>query len=153
MFHEFRKFIARGNVMDLAVGIVIGAAFTAVVKSFVDDILMPPIGKLTGGVDFKNLFVALDGKSYPSLEAAKAAGAATVNYGAFINNVIAFLIVAWAVFIMVQAYDRMRRQEAAAPEPDRRDCPFCRESVALAATRCPHCTGELTPAVAAAGAS
>jgi large conductance mechanosensitive channel len=149
MFHDFRKFIARGNVIDLAVGIVIGAAFTSVVKSFVDDILMPPIGKVTGGVDFKSLFVALDGKHYPSLEAAKAAGAATVNYGAFINNVISFLIVAWAVFLLVQAYDRIRRQEAAAPEPDRKDCPFCRESVALAATRCPHCTAELAPIAAA----
>ncbi|HET7232488.1 MAG TPA: large conductance mechanosensitive channel protein MscL, partial [Longimicrobium sp.] len=92
MVGEFRKFISRGNVLDLAVGIVIGAAFTTVVKSFVDDILMPPIGLATGGVDFTNLFYSLDGKHYPSLEAAKAAGAATVNYGLFINNVIAFLI-------------------------------------------------------------
>jgi large conductance mechanosensitive channel len=150
MMHEFRKFIARGNVIDLAVGIVIGAAFSAVVKSFVDDILMPPIGKLTGGVDFKSLFVSLDGKHYASLEAAKAAGAATVNYGAFINNLIAFVIVAWAVFLIVQGYDRLRRREAAAPEPDRKDCPFCRESIALAATRCPHCTAELAPAPVAA---
>lgn len=150
MFHEFRKFIARGNVIDLAVGIVIGAAFGTVVKSFVDDILMPPIGKLTGGADFKDLFWSLDGKHYPSLEAAKAAGAATVNYGAFVNNVIAFVIVAFAIFLVVQAYNRLRREEDAAPAPAIRDCPFCLEGIALAATRCPHCTSELTPAAAAA---
>ncbi len=148
MVGEFRKFIARGNVVDLAVGIVIGAAFTTVVKSFVDDILMPPIGRATGGVDFTNLFYSLDGKHYPSLEAAKAAGAATVNYGLFINNVIAFLIVAFAVFLIVKAYERLRRQEeAAAPTP--MDCPSCAEPVALAARRCPHCTSELAPAALA----
>jgi large conductance mechanosensitive channel len=148
MISDFRKFIVRGNVIDLAVGIVIGAAFTSVVKSFVDDILMPPIGRLTGGVDFSNLFVSLDGKAYPSLEAAKAAGAATLNYGLFINNVISFLIVAFAVFILVQAYERIRRKDEAAPEPDRKECPFCREQMALAATRCPHCTASLGAAVA-----
>jgi large conductance mechanosensitive channel len=148
MLSEFRKFVVRGNVIDLAVGIVIGAAFASVVKSFVDDILMPPIGRLTGGVDFSNLFISLDHKTYPSLEAAKAAGAATLNYGLFINNLITFLIIAFAVFILVQAYDRMRRKEAAAPEPDRKECPFCREQMALAATRCPHCTADLGAAVA-----
>lgn len=148
MISDFRKFIVRGNVIDLAVGIVIGAAFTSVVKSFVDDILMPPIGRLTGGVDFSNLFVSLDGKAYPSLQAAKAAGAATLNYGLFINNVISFLIVAFAVFILVQAYERIRRKDEAAPEADRKECPFCREQMALAATRCPHCTASLGAAVA-----
>jgi large conductance mechanosensitive channel len=147
MVGDFRKFIARGNVIDLAVGIVIGAAFTTVVKSFVDDILMPPVGRLTGGVDFTNLFLTLDGKNYPSLEAAKAAGAATVNYGLFINNVIAFMIVSFAVFILVKAYERIRRAEEAAP-PSQKDCPFCAEKVALAARRCPHCTSELVPVVA-----
>lgn len=146
MIRAFRTFVARGNVVDLAVGIVIGAAFTTVVKSFVDDILMPPIGRLTGGVDFTNLFWSLDGRAYPSLEAAKAAGAATVNYGLFINSLIAFLIVAFAVFLVVQAYDRVRAKEAAAPEPGRKDCPFCAEPMALAATRCPHCTSDLAPA-------
>jgi large conductance mechanosensitive channel len=146
MIHAFRKFVVQGNVIDLAVGIVIGAAFTTVVKSFVDDILMPPIGRLSGGVNFADLFVSLDGRAYPSLEAAKAAGAATVNYGLFINNVIAFVIVAFAVFILVQAYDRMRTKEAAAPGPERKDCPFCAETIAAAATRCPHCTSELVPA-------
>jgi large conductance mechanosensitive channel len=97
-------------------------------------------------VNFADLFVSLDGRAYPSLEAAKAAGAATVNYGLFINNVIAFLIVAFAVFILVQAYDRMRAKEAAAPGPERKDCPFCAETIAAAATRCPHCTSELVPA-------
>jgi large conductance mechanosensitive channel len=149
MVHEFRKFIARGNVVDLAVGIVIGAAFTSVVKSFVDDVLMPPIGHATGGVDFSNLFFSLDGKHYATLAAAKAAGAATVNYGVFLNNVISFLIVAFAVFLMVQLYDRMRTKEAATA-PDRKDCPFCAESIPVAARRCPHCTSELTP-VAAVG--
>jgi large conductance mechanosensitive channel len=144
MIRAFRTFITQGNVVDLAVGIVIGAAFTTVVKSFVDDILMPPIGRATGGVDFANLFISLDGHHYPSVAAAKAAGAATVNYGLFINNLIAFLIVGFAVFLVVQAYNRMRAKEADAP--DRKDCPFCAESIALAATRCPHCTSELAPA-------
>jgi large conductance mechanosensitive channel len=148
MVGEFRKFIVRGNVIDLAVGIVIGAAFTTVVKSFVDDILMPPIGRLSGGVDFANLFIPLDGRHYASLEAAKAAGAATVNYGVFINNVIAFLIVAFAVFLLVKAYERMRRQEEV-PPATQKDCPFCAEKVALAARRCPHCTSELVPAAVA----
>jgi large conductance mechanosensitive channel len=146
MVSAFRKFIIQGNVIDLAVGIVIGAAFGTVVKSFVDDILMPPIGRMMGGVDFKDLFLSLDGRSFPSLEAAKAAGAATINYGVFINNVIAFLIVAFAVFLLVQSYDRMRVKEAAAPGPERKDCPFCAETIAAAATRCPHCTSELVPA-------
>ena len=120
MLSGFRKFIAQGNVIDLAVGIVIGAAFGTVVKSFVDDILMPPIGRVMGGVDFKDLFWSLDGKHYPSLAAAKEAGAATVNYGVFINNVIDFLIVALAIFLVVKMINRMRRTEPpppAAPAP------------------------------------
>jgi large conductance mechanosensitive channel len=112
---DFRTFVSRGNVLDLAVGIVIGAAFTTVVKSFVDDILMPPIGMATGGVDFADLYVNLSGGRYASLEEAKAAGAATVNYGVFLNNVIAFLIVALAVFLIVQAYNRMRVDTDAGP--------------------------------------
>lgn len=143
MVSAFKKFIAQGNVVDLAVGVVIGAAFTTVVKSFVDDILMPPIGRLSGGVDFTNLFWSLNGQAYPSLEAAKAAGAPTINYGLFINNVIAFLIVAFAIFLVVQAYDRVRTKAEAAPAPTPRTCPFCAEAVALAATRCPHCTSDL----------
>jgi large conductance mechanosensitive channel len=144
MLSEFRKFIARGNMIDLAVGIVIGAAFTSVVKSLVDDVLMPPIGLLTGGVDFSNLYVNLSGGSYASLADAQKAGAATINYGVFINNVISFLIVALAIFVVVQAYNRIRTlEESAPPAPTEKDCPFCKMRVPLAATRCGHCTSEL----------
>jgi large conductance mechanosensitive channel len=144
MLSEFRKFIARGNMIDLAVGIVIGAAFTSVVKSLVDDVLMPPIGLLTGGVDFSNLYVNLSGGSYASLADAQKAGAATINYGVFINNVISFLIVALAIFMVVQAYNRVRTlEESAPPAPTEKDCPFCKMRVPLAATRCGHCTSEL----------
>ena len=115
MLVEFRKFIVRGNVIDLAVGIVIGAAFTTVVKSFVDDILMPPIGRITGGVDFSDLFIDLSPGDYESLAAAQEAGAATINYGLFLNNLIAFVIVAFAVFLVARAYDRFRTLEAAEP--------------------------------------
>ena len=150
MSSDFRTFLARGNVMDLAVGIIIGAAFTTVVKSFVDDILMPPIGLLTGGADFSDLYVNLGGGEYASRAAAVEAGAPIVSYGVFINNVIAFLIVAFAVFLVVQAYGRVRAPVVVDPGPARKDCPFCAEPVALAATRCPHCTSELAPARLAA---
>ena len=115
MWQEFKQFIARGNVIDLAVGIIIGAAFTAIVNSLVNDVIMPPIGKITGGVDFSNLFLVLGSGDYPSLEAAKAAGAATINYGVFINTVINFFIIAFVIFILVKQVNRVRRQEAAAP--------------------------------------
>lgn len=151
MLKDFRTFIARGNVMDLAVGIIIGAAFTTVVKSFVDDILMPPIGKLTGGADFSDLYVNLSGEMYASRAAAVEAGAPIVSYGLFINNVIAFLITAFAVFLLIRAVARMRRNEAVAPpEPTEKDCPFCRSRIHLAAVRCPACTSELTGVPAAA---
>jgi large conductance mechanosensitive channel len=154
MMQEFRKFIARGNVIDLAVGIVIGAAFTSVVKSFVDDILMPPIGRLTGGVDFSNLFINLSGGHYNSLAEAKAAGAATINYGLFFNNVLAFLIVSLAVFMIVQAYNRVRTlEESAPPAPTEKDCPLCQMRIPLAATRCGHCTSDLSGVNAIAGAT
>lgn len=144
MLKEFRSFIARSNVMDLAVGIVIGAAFTSVVKSFVDDILMPPIGLLTGGADFSNLFLNLSGGHYPSLAAAKAAGAATVNYGVFLNNVVSFLIVSLAVFLLVRSYARMRTlEESAPPSATEKDCPYCLMRIPLAASRCGHCTSEV----------
>ena len=149
MMQDFRKFIARGNVFDLAVGIVIGAAFTSVVKSFVDDILMPPIGRITGGVDFSNLFISLSGGNYASLAEAKDAGVATINYGIFINNVISFLIVAFAVFMLVRGYNRIRTlEESAPPAETEKDCPFCRMRVPLEATRCGHCTSDITPAAA-----
>ena len=149
MISEFRNFIARGNVIDLAVGIVIGAAFTTVVKSFVDDVLMPPIGRITGGVDFSNLYLNLSPGEYASLAEAREAGAATLNYGLFLNNVIAFLIVAFAVFLLVRVYDRWRvLEEAAPPAETEKECPFCALRVPKAAIRCGHCTSEL-PASAA----
>lgn len=149
MLNDFRTFIARGNVLDLAVGIIIGAAFTTVVKSFVDDILMPPIGMLTGGADFSDLYVNLAREDYASRAAALEAGAPIVSYGVFINNLIAFLITAFAVFVLVRAYARMRVREAAAPpEPTEKDCPFCRSRIHVAAVRCPACTSELGAAPA-----
>jgi large conductance mechanosensitive channel len=145
MFQEFRKFITRGNVIDLAVGIVIGAAFTSVVTSFVNDILMPPIGRVTGGVDFSDLYVNLSGGEYESLAAAREAGAATIAYGLFLNNVISFLIVAFAVFLLVQSYNRMRTlEESAPPAPSEKECIYCRMRVPKDATRCGHCTSDLS---------
>ena len=144
MLSDFRKFIVRGNVIDLAVGIVIGAAFTSVVKSFVDDILMPPIGRVTGGVDFSDLFINLSPGEYTSLTEAQEAGAATVNYGVFLNNVIAFVIVAFAVFLLVRSYDRYRTLEATEPPGEtEKDCQYCRMRIPRDATRCGHCTSEL----------
>ena len=142
MFRGFRDFIARGNVLDLAVAVVIGAAFAAVVKSFVDDILMPPIGKLLGGVDFSNLFVNLSDGEYASLAEAKEAGAATVNYGLFVNSIISFVIVAFAVYLVVRAYERSKGP-APPPDANEKDCPFCLSRIPLAATRCAHCTSTL----------
>lgn len=147
MLKEFREFIARGSVFDLAVGIVIGGAFATVVKSFVDDILMPPIGLLFGGVDFKDLYVNLGSGSYPSLAAAQQAGAPTLNYGNFINNVIAFLIVAFAVFLLVRSYNRLREERESVPAaPTEQECPFCRFSIPIGASRCAHCTSQLNAA-------
>ena len=149
MFKEFRDFAVRGNVVDMAVGIIIGAAFGAVVKSVVDDLLMPPIGLATGGMDFTNLYVLLKaGKTpapYASLAEAKAAGAVTLNYGMFANQVVSFLIVAFAIFLLVRAINRMRRpaEEAAAEAPKIRSCPECAMEIPMAARRCPHCTSEL----------
>lgn len=141
MLKEFREFIMRGNVLDLAVGLVLGAAFGAVVTSFVKDILMPPIGLLFGGVDFTNLFISLNGERYPTLAAAQAAGAPTINYGLFINTVIGFIIVAFAIFLVVRQVNRMRREA-----PTTRDCPYCFSKVPLRATRCPNCTSALQAA-------
>ncbi len=147
MLKEFREFIARGSVFDLAVGIVIGGAFATVVKSFVDDILMPPIGLLFGGVDFKDLYVNLGSGSYPSLAAAQQARAPTLNYGNFINNVIAFLIVAFAVFLLVRSYNRLREERESVPAaPTEQECPFCRFSIPIGASRCAHCTSQLNAA-------
>jgi len=142
---EFKEFAVRGNMVDLAVAVVLGAAFGAVVASLVKDILMPPIGKLVGGVDFAELFVALDGRSYPSLKAAKDAGAATINYGVFVNTVISFIIVAFALFLVVKSVNRLRGPAVAAA-PTTKDCAYCATAIPLKATRCPHCTSALSAA-------
>jgi large conductance mechanosensitive channel len=144
MLTEFRKFIARGNVFDLAVALVIGAAFTSVVNSFVNDVMMPPIGMVMGGVDFANLFITLGPGAYESLAAAQEAGAATINYGLFLNSIVSFLIVAFAVFLLVRSYNRLReRGESVPAAPTEKECPFCRFTIPLGATRCAHCTSEL----------
>jgi len=153
MWNDFKAFVMRGNVMDLAVGVIIGAAFGAIVKSLVDDILMPPLGLLTGGLDFSNQFLVLkEGAKapppYATPAAAHEAGAVTLNYGAFLNNVIAFLILAIAIFMIVRAVNRLQRQPAP-PTPDTKPCPYCTMTVSLQASRCPHCTSELTKALPA----
>jgi large conductance mechanosensitive channel len=147
MWNDFRAFIMRGNVMDLAVGVIIGAAFGTVVKSLVDDVIMPPIGLLIGGVDFSNMFVVLkEGAAapapYASLADAKTAGAVTLNYGAFINTIIAFLIVALAVFVLVRSVNRLYRKPVP-PPPDTKSCPECAMAIPIAARRCPNCTSPL----------
>ena len=144
MLKEFKEFAMRGNVIDLAVGVIIGAAFGTIVKSLVDDVLMPPIGLLVGGLDFSNLFVSLSGQHYPSLAAAKEAGAPTINYGLFLNNVLNFVIVAFAVFLLVRQINRLKRETPVPPPaPTEKPCPYCISTIPLAATRCPHCTSEL----------
>jgi large conductance mechanosensitive channel len=142
MIKEFKEFAMRGNVLDMAVGIVIGAAFGQIVTSFVQDVLMPPIGRLLGHVDFSNLFLNLSGTHYPTIAAAKAAGAATLNYGLFLNTVINFLIVAFAVFLLVRQVNRLAPKPAPAPAATR-DCPYCLIAVPAGATKCGHCTSEL----------
>jgi large conductance mechanosensitive channel len=147
MLREFREFAMRGNVVDLAVGIMIGAAFGKIVTSLVNDIIMPPIGLILGRVDFSNLFINLSGQPYTSLAEAKAAGAPTINYGVFLNNVIDFVIVAFAIFLLIRFINRLSRQPEATPEtPNTRECPFCVSSIPLRATRCPQCTSTLQAA-------
>jgi large conductance mechanosensitive channel len=148
MFKEFKEFAMRGNVVDMAVGIIIGAAFGTIVNSLVADIIMPPIGLILGHVDFANLFAVLkEGKiagPYGSLAAARAAGAVTLNYGVFINTIISFLIVAFSVFLLVRSINKLKRQQEAAPAaPATRECPFCLSVIPLKAVRCGHCTSEL----------
>jgi large conductance mechanosensitive channel len=143
MWKEFKQFITRGNVIDLAIGVIIGAAFGKIVTSFVNDILMPPIGLLLGNVDFTNLFVTLSGGAYTTLEEAQAAGAATINYGVFINTIIDFLIVAFVIFLVVKQVNRLRKPKPAA-EPTTKECPYCLSAIPIKATRCPHCTSELS---------
>ena len=147
MLKEFKEFAMRGNVVDMAVGIIIGGAFGTIVKSLVNDVMMPPLGLLLGGVDFSNFFVVLkDGANaapYKALAEAQAAGAVTINYGIFLNAVISFLIVAFAVFLLIKGINRLRREEAAAPATTK-ECPFCCSTIAIQASRCPHCTSALT---------
>jgi large conductance mechanosensitive channel len=141
MAEDFKAFLTRGNVVDLAVALVLGAAFGAIITSLVTDILMPPIGLALKGVDFTNLFASLGGQRYPTLAAAKAAGAPTINYGVFINTIISFVIVAFAMFMIVRQTARFR---PAAPAPAAtRECPFCLSAIPLRATRCAHCTSQL----------
>jgi large conductance mechanosensitive channel len=152
MVKEFKEFAMRGNVVDMAVGIIIGGAFGTIVKSLVSDVLMPPIGLLLGGVDFSNFFVVLkDGAKstapYAALSDAQAAGAVTINYGVFFNAVISFLIVAFAVFLLIKGINTMKRKEEAAPaEPTTKECPFCMSTIPIKASRCPNCTSELASA-------
>lgn len=148
MIREFKEFALRGNVLDMAIGIIIGGVFTPIVKSLVDDVLMPPIGLLLGRVDFSQLFILLRegavAAPYASLSAAKAAGAVTLNYGMFINSIFTFILVAFAVFMLVKVINRWKREPEAVPEvPTTKICPFCLTEVALQATRCQACTSEL----------
>jgi large conductance mechanosensitive channel len=148
MLKEFREFALRGNVLDMAIGIIIGAAFTTIVNSLVNDILMPPLGLLLGGVDFSNFYILIKsgspGGPYPSLADASTAGAVTINYGMFINAIISFTLVALAMFLLIRAINRLQAEEEVkeAP-PTTKDCPFCATSIPLQATRCPHCTSQL----------
>jgi len=149
MFKDFKKFAMRGNVVDMAVGIIIGGAFGTIVKSLVADVLMPPIGLLLGGVDFANFFIALkEGATagpYASLAAAQEAGAVVISYGVFLNAVISFLIVAFAVFLLIRGINKLQEEEEAPPEePTTKECSFCMTTIPINATRCPNCTSELT---------
>ena len=147
MLKEFKKFALRGNVMDMAVGIIIGAAFTSIVNSLVNDIIMPPLGWLLGGVDFSNFYLTIKQGSpagpYPSLADAGAAGAVTFNYGLFINAILSFILVALAMFLLIRAINRLQTAEEPAAEPTTKDCPLCFTRIPLQATRCPRCTSQL----------
>jgi len=144
MLKEFKEFAMRGNVLDMAVGIVIGAAFGKIVTSFVSDMLMPPIGLLLGKVDFSNLFLDLSGTAHATLKEAQAAGAPTLNYGLFLNTILDFVIVAFAIFLLIKQVNRLQRPAPApAAAPTTKVCPYCKSEIALAATRCAHCTSDL----------
>jgi len=146
MLKEFRDFAMRGNVLDLAVGLVLGVAFGAIVTSMVNDIIMPPIGEILGGADFSDLYINLSGGEYESLAAAQEAGASTINYGAFLNTIINFIIVAFAMFMLVRFVNRATehfQEEEEAADPTTRECPYCISEIPIKATRCPNCTSEL----------
>lgn len=139
---EFKEFALKGNVLDMAVGIIIGAAFGGIVSSLVKDVIMPPIGMLMGGINFADLFITLDGKAYATLAEAQAAAAPTINYGLFVNAIINFIIVALAIFVLIRQVNAARKKPVP-PEPNTKECPYCKESVAKAAVRCPHCTSDI----------
>jgi large conductance mechanosensitive channel len=144
MLKEFKEFALKGNVVDLAIAVIIGGAFGKIITSLVNDILMPPFGMLLGGVNFTDLFISLDGQTYPSLAAATAAGAPTINYGIFLNNIISFLIIAWVLFLIVKAMNAMKKAPApVAAEPTTKTCPQCATEIPIKAVRCPHCTSNL----------
>ena len=149
MIKEFKEFVMRGNVVDMAVGIIIGAAFGTIIKSLVDDIIMPPIGLLLGGVDFSNLFILMKAGStaapYASLADAQSVGAVTINYGMFINNIVSFLIVAFVMFLLIRSINRLKGEDETSPaEPTTKECPFCLSTIPIKATRCAHCISELS---------
>jgi large conductance mechanosensitive channel len=146
VWKAFREFAVKGNVMDLAVGVIIGAAFGKITTSLVNDVIMPPIGLILGKVDFSSLFINLSGRSFPSVAAAKEAGAPVIAYGLFLNNVIDFLIVAWVVFLVVQALNRLKRAPQPTP-PDHKECPYCTSKIPMRAVRCPACTSDLRETV------
>jgi large conductance mechanosensitive channel len=147
MFKEFKEFAMRGNVLDMAIGIIIGAAFGKIITSLVSDVIMPPIGLLLGKLDFSNLYFNLSGQPYASLAAAKAAGASTINYGLFINTVIDFIIVAFVIFLLIRQVNKMKRQpEVVAAVSTTKECPYCLSVIPVKAIRCPHCTSELKSA-------
>jgi large conductance mechanosensitive channel len=147
MLKEFKEFVMRGNVLDMAIGIIIGAAFGKIVSSLVSDVLMPPIGRVLGGVDFSGLYLNISGKPFATLKEAEAAGAATIKYGLFLNTVIDFLIVAFVIFLLVKQVNRLKRAPAPAPAAaTTRDCPFCLSTIPIKATRCAHCTSEIRAA-------
>lgn len=147
MWNEFKKFAMRGNVVDLAIGVVIGGAFSKIVTSLVNDIIMPAVGAIVGKVDFSNLYINLSGKEYSSLKAAQAAGAATINYGVFLNNVINFLIISFSIFLVIRQLNRIKdiafRKEQVCEEATTKNCPYCFSEIHIEATRCPNCTSEL----------
>jgi len=143
MWKEFRDFAMRGNVIDLAIGVIIGAAFGKIVTSLVNDVLMPPLGLMLGKVDFSSLFINLSGTHYNSLAEARTAGAATLNYGVFINNILDFVLVAFAVFLLVKQVNRFMPKPPAPAPADAKECDYCKSSIPKAATRCPHCTSQL----------
>ncbi len=151
MFKEFKEFAVKGNVLDMAVGIIIGAAFGKIVSSLVEDVIMPPLGLILGKVDFASLYLNLSGTSFDSLEAAKAAGAPVIRYGVFLNQIFSFLIVSFAVFLLVKTVNRFRQQEETVEEATEKLCPFCQTDIPIAASRCPHCTSQLDQAEQKAG--